>query len=171
MRYMGTPCCLTLDQWIGHSLTLIGIVVGALVAVWVVKVIQNKLTDDRVLKDYFISEIKDIRDQYRSFVNDLLKGAVEAKAVMSWFKLLNIRTTDLMTCAKAKYEVNHLLFQEYHYDLLACITESEAMSAALANSSTLNLSQNEKSQLINIQQQYLHLFNEAIIAINDSNAK
>lgn len=75
MQNMGTPCCLTLDQWIGHSLTLIGIVVGALVAVWVVKVIQNKLTDDRVLKDYFISEIKDIRDQYRSFVNDLLKVA------------------------------------------------------------------------------------------------
>ena len=165
---MGTPCCLTLDQWIGHSLTLVGIIVGGFLAVWVVKEIQNKLTDNRVLKDYFISEIKDIRDQYRSFVNDLLKGTVEAKSVMSWFKLLNIRTSDLMTCAQKKYGINHLLFEAYHYELLACITDSKAISEALTNNSNLNLYQDEKSQLINIQQKHLHLFNEAIIAINDS---
>ena len=73
-----------------------------------------------------------------------------------------------MTCAQKKYGINHLLFEAYHYELLACITDSKAISEALTNNSNLNLYQDEKSQLINIQQKHLHLFNEAIIAINDS---
>lgn len=167
---MGTPCCITLDQWISIIdvfLSFVGIIVSALIAVWVVKVIQNRLTDTRVIKDYFIDEIRDIRNQYRSFINDLMKGAVETRTIVSTCKLLNIRTSDLMQSACSKFTIDDKIFSDYHYDLLAFITDCESVIASYKTDEKATLSQVEKVELIGIQQKYAHLFNDVILKIND----
>ena len=168
---MGTPCCcMTFDQWIsiiGLFLSLLGIIVSALIAVWVVKVIQNRLTDTRVIKDYFIDEIRDIRNQYRSFINELMKGAVETRTIVSTCKLLNIRTSDLMQSACSKFKLEEKAFSDYHYDLLSFITDCDSVITSYKNDEKAVLTQVEKVELISIQQKYAHLFNDVILRIND----
>ena len=167
---MGTPCCITFDQWlsiIGLILSFVGIIVSAIIAVWVVRVIQNRLTDTRVIKDYFIDEIRDIRNQYRCFINDLMKGAVETRTIVSTCKLLNIRTSDLMRSACSKFKIDEKTFADYHYDLLSFITDCDSVIESYKNDEKAVLSQVEKVELISIQQKYAHLFNDVILKIND----
>ncbi|MDR2684961.1 MAG: hypothetical protein LBB53_06235 [Prevotellaceae bacterium] len=45
---MGAACCINFD--ISDYISIVGIVVNSILAVWIVRTIQNKLTNKRVLK-------------------------------------------------------------------------------------------------------------------------
>ena len=57
----------SISDWI----SIIGIIINSSLSIWLVITIQNRLTNKRVLKDHFITEIKDIRSEYKIFLNNL----------------------------------------------------------------------------------------------------
>lgn len=169
---MGTTCC-CLDP--SSSLTyadgiaLFGILVNALLAFWIIRTIQNKLTNKRVLKDHFINEIKDIRNEYKSCLNNLYLNQTYAKNVIPWFKLMNIKIDDLMglICKKHK-KINRKTLNPYQNELRDLITENEDFIKYFPSKKPIIFSENSKNQLIKFQQKYNHLFNELVISVNDA---
>ena len=59
-----------------------GIIVNFFLAIWIVKTIQNKLTNKRVLKDHFISEIKELRVEYNAYIKDCYDGKLIPKETL-----------------------------------------------------------------------------------------
>ena len=167
---MGTTCCclrfLCSIEW-ADWIALLGIIVNAGLAYWVVRTIQNKLTNKRVLKDHFINEIKEIRNDYKTCLNNLYSNNTHPHRVIPWFKLMNIKIDDLMTLVNTKYKIDKHKLRPYQIDLPDIITNNHDFMAQY-NSDKVTFSENSRSQLIKFQQTHNQLFNEIIIAINDA---
>ena len=155
-------CCITTPNWIDIG----GIVIDAFLAWWIVRTIQNKLTNKRVLKDHFICEVKDIRLEYKNFVSDLYANKMVPSTIIPWFKLMNIKVSNLMELLNQIYKIDIAKLSPYQNDLRELITENEDFINCY-KTDKLNLSEESRKQFIQCQQKHYHLFNEVIIAIND----
>lgn len=169
---MDTSLCINLntDQWISVAnafISFVGIVATTWVAIWLGRRIQARLADSRNLKDYFISEIIWIRDQYRAFDNDILDGKVCTTDVLSHFKLISVRSNDLISRLNEKYKMDVTAFKEFHLELLSLISECDSMQKGISKKNSVTLTQIEKTRFNEIQQKYVHIFNDAVIKINE----
>jgi hypothetical protein len=167
---MGTTCCSinffsSLEA--ADSIALLGVVVNAGLAYWIVRTIQNKLTNKRVLKDHFINEIKEIRNDYKTCLNDLYSNNTHPHRVIPWFKLMNIKVDDLMTIIRKKYCIDKDKLKPFQLELQELITNNEDFMAQY-NREKIVFSQTSRTKLIKFQQSHNQLFNEIIIAINDA---
>ncbi len=167
---MGTTCCclrlfcsLESADWIA----LFGVAVNAGLAYWIVRTIQNKLTNKRVLKDHFISEMKDIRTEYKNCLNNLYSNNTNPQRIIPWFKLMNIRVNDLMILINQKYKIDIKKLEPYQNELRELITNNNDFINQFRNDKVV-FSEASRSELIKFQQTHNKLFNEIIIAINDS---
>jgi hypothetical protein len=167
---MGTTCCqlsifcsLGVSDWI----ELTAIIVNMGLTYWIVKTIQNKLTNKRVLKDHFINEIKDIRNEYKSCLNNLYSSNTHPQRVIPWFKLMNIRVNDIMILINEKYKIDIKKLEPYQNELRELVTNNNDFIAQFKNEK-IAFSEESRSELIKFQQTYNKLFNELIIGINDS---
>lgn len=169
---MGTACCcitffcsLEPSDWI-H---ILGIAVNSALAFWIVRTIQTKLTNRRVLKDHFISEIKEIRNDYRNCMNNLYSNNTSAKKVIPWFKLMNIKIEDLMICINDKYKIDKKLLSPYQNELRDLITENVDFINQFKSGKPIEFSDLSRNSFIKFQQEHNQLFNHLIIKINDAN--
>ncbi len=163
---MGTTlCCITIE--ISDWISIAGIIINSVLAVWIVKTIQNRLTNKRVLKDHFITEIKEIRTEYRSFLNDLYTSKKIAKSILSWFKLMNIKVSDIINLINEKYKIDKTILDPYQNQLRELITENEDFISQFKNNEPIEFSEKSKTQIIKFQQDNSHLFNKIIVQIND----
>jgi hypothetical protein len=147
---------------------IFGVMVNSLLAYWIVRTIQTNLTNKRVLKDHFINEIKDIRNEYKNCLNNLYSNRTHPKLVIPWFKLMNIRVGDTMNLINNKYNIETTKLNPYQITLQELVTNNEDFMNQFKNDSPVEFSENSKIQLIKFQQENSQLFNEIIIAVNDA---
>lgn len=171
---MGTASagCISFFPYLGldasNWIDLIAIIVNALLAYWIVKTIQNRLQNKRVLKDHFINEIKEIRNEYKTCLSNLYSDNTIPSRVIPWFKLMNIRVTDIMTHINEKYGVDKDKLKPYQRELQELITNNSDFMAQFRSTTAIKFSENSKTQMIVFQQSNNKLFNDIIVAINDS---
>lgn len=151
----------------GDWIDLTGIVVNATIGIWIVKTIQNRLTNKRTLKDHFINELKDIRNEYKTCLNNLYTDQTIAKKVMPWFKLMNIKVADLMKHISIKYKIPKDFLNPYQNELRELITNNPEFISQFNSTVPIKFSDSSKVMLIKFQQDNTHLFQELIIQIND----
>lgn len=156
-------CSFNIANWID----LIGIIVNAGLAYWVVRTIQNKLTNKRVLKDHFINEIKDIRTEYKNCLNNLYSNKSHPQRIIPWFKLMNIRVSDLLMLINQKYKINLKTLDPYQNELRELVTNNQDFIHQFKKDK-ITFSETSRSELLKFQQTHNKLFNEIIIDINDS---
>ncbi len=163
--------CITQSSQIDFAdwISIAGIVVNAGLAFWIVITIQKKVSDKRILKDHFINEIKDIRNEFRMCLNTLYNGQFLVREVLPWFKLMNIKINDLMSLIGQKHKcVRNDLLVTYQVDLPTLVTESQDFISQFEKGDKLVLSESIKNELIMFQQKNNNLFNNLIIKINDN---
>lgn len=162
---MGTTDCIILNpaDWIAIA----GILVNSALTIWIVRTIQNRLTNKRVLKDHFIVEIKEIRSEYKCFLNKLYANKMTAQSIIPWFKLMNIKINDIIDLISEKYRIDKTILKPYQNDLRELITENEDFIKMFKSDKPIDFSDNSKNQFIKFQQENNHLFNKIIVKIND----
>lgn len=151
-------------EWID----LLGIVINVALTVWIVKVIQNRLTNKRTLKDFYIADIKDIRTEYADFLKKLHAGLVSGQSVLSWFKSMNMRVNDLMQHVSKRYGIDKQLLNPYQNTLRDLITDDSAFELQYT-SEAIKFSEQTRSKFYQFEQRNSTLFYEIIGKINDAN--
>lgn len=167
---MGNACwCLNIfsEFQIADWIQLLGIFVNASLGFWIVRTIQNKLTNKRVLKDHFINEVKDLRNDYERCLNSLCSEGVRPRDVIPWFKLMNIRVNDLMSFVSTRYKLDKTLLHPYQFDLRELVTNNDDFISGF-KSDFVNFSDKSRIEIVKFLQSNSRLFNEIIIKINDS---
>ena len=171
---MGTTCCcLNFFAFISASnwISLLGIAVNSVLAYWIVRTIQNKLTNKRVLKDHFILEVKEIRSEYKTCLSNLYNNKAHPENVIPWFKLMNIKVADLMKLISKKYHVQENILLPYQNELRELITNNDDFTHQFEEKKQKNLpvefSDNSRHTFIKFQQKHNHIFNDIIVLIND----
>lgn len=142
-------------------------VVNVVLTIGIVRTIQNKVNNRRVLKDYLIKEVVEIRDDYNSFLKELFDGKVLSHDVAPFFKLMNIRANDIMAILTKKYKVNEKELKPFVYNLPNIITNAPEFNAGFRSNSAVACATNTRLRLINFQQSHNKIFNSIIIEIND----
>ena len=168
---MGIFCRLKcLLNSLDHSdyVEILGVLINSILAYWIVRTIQTNLTNKRVLKDHFINEIKEIRNEYKTCLNNLYANKTHPKLVIPWFKLMNIRVNDTMNLINNKYKIEITKLNPYQITLQELVTNNEDFMNQFKNDKPVEFTEFSKVQLIKFQQENNQLFNEIIIAVNDS---
>ena len=92
-----------------------------------------------------------------------------AKIVIPWFKLINIKIDDLMILISQKYKkIDQKALNPYQNELRELITENEDFIKQYESGKQVNFSEISRNQFIKFQQKHNHLFNDIIIKINDA---
>tara|TARA_R110002167_G_scaffold71696_9_gene202210 strand:+ start:7667 stop:8161 length:495 start_codon:yes stop_codon:yes gene_type:complete len=146
---------------------IIGIVVNSILAIWVVKSLQNNLTNKRYLKDHLIQEVKDLRSEYKKFLNDLYGGKLKPQQVLPWFKLMNIKTQDTMDLIHQRYGVDKDTLKNYQIELRNLVTEQEEFNENYKENKNIKLRESSFRDLLIFQQENNSKFNKLIIDVND----
>lgn len=162
-----TECFLerfSISDWI----SIIGIIINSSLSIWLVITIQNRLTNKRVLKDHFITEIKDIRSEYKIFLNNLYSNNIRVKSVIPWFKLMNIKVIDIMRTINEIYKIDENILNPYQNELRELITENEDFISSFSLEQNIIFSDSSRTKIIEFQQRNNSLFNKLIIKINEA---
>jgi hypothetical protein len=153
------------SDWI----TISEIVVSAIIGIWIVRTVQNKLTNKRFLKDHLIEEVKGIRSEFRQFFQSLSNGKIRPKKVAPWLKLMNIKIRDVMSIVNSEYGLSSKKLEPYQVDLRALVMEFPEFEANFQRNTLIKLNEESQTRLIHFQQNHSHLFNDLIIEINTLN--
>lgn|SRR5690554_1106261 len=148
-------------------ISVVGIIVNSLLAIWIVRTLQSNLANKRYLKDHLIQEIKNLRNEYSKFLNELNSGNMKPQKVAPWFKLMNIKVHDTMELVNEKYKVDKDLLKNYQVELRDLVTEFEEFNTNYRKNCNIQLGSQSLRHLIQFQQKNQSKFNKLIININD----
>jgi hypothetical protein len=166
---MGKTYCYTLDFNFSNSdyIDVAGIIVNILLTIWIVTVIQNRSANKRVLKDHYINELKEIRNEFKTCLSNLYNDKVNPKNILPWFKLMNIKITDFIEEANSTYKIDKNILNPYQNELRELITENSDFISQFNLNQKLVLSVKSKNELMQFQQKHSKIFNQLIIKINN----
>lgn len=112
---------------LGDLLATIEIIVNVVFGALIVLVIQKRMSDDRGVKNYFISETNELLSAYNIFFNEVYNKKRSCKNITSWFKIMTSRLEQLRLCLNEdlqipEKELNNII---NHRNLQMVLTGSE----------------------------------------------
>jgi hypothetical protein len=152
---------------VSDIISIIGLFINSILAIWVVKTLQNNLANKRYLKDHLIEEIKELRIEYRIFLNDLNTGKLKPKQITPWFKLMNIKVQDTMELLTNKYKIDNSILNPYQIELRNIVTEQKEFNENYKDNKLISLKESSRRELIKFQQENNSKFNSLILEINE----
>lgn len=158
-----TICGLHISNWI----SILDIIITSIIGIWIAVAVQNNLTKSRYLKEYFISEVKDIRDLYKQFINQLYKNKISAVDIRDWFKIMSERTRNLDVFLHEKYNINNSLIVSKHAEIQQKITSMEEFNEHYRNP-TVNFSNSSKNDILKLHSELSCVMTQRIIDINSA---
>jgi len=161
-------CLLLFVKQMSDYIRILGILINALLAVWIVNVLQKKLANTRALKDYFIDETKSIKDAYKDKIKDIHTDNLNPQHQKAWFKQMNLDTQDLMNMLNSKYStINESVLHPFQQELRELILNNPEFENAFKKNKKIIFSEDFKLKISRFEQKNSKLFNELIIKIND----
>lgn len=159
--YILCPLIQTSD-WIEIASIMVNATIGIILAVIVSKKISNK----RALKDYFISEIKDIRDNYRKFLNDLFSDKYNFNTTNSWFQVMNMRLINMEKALQEHNAKDKLEAKEINHELRDIVTDHEDYNNA-SEKPNVTINQAHKQEIVRKHSEISLSLMKAIVKINN----
>lgn len=150
------------------AVDVIGIIVTACVSIWIVRTIQNKINNERSLKDYLIAEISVIQNEYRVIISNVQSGKESPKLLRIKFNNLNSKVNQLMKILNQKFDIPLNLLSPYQTTLPMIIEDDSNFQSVYRKDSRFTISKETVAVLYKLDNDHGHLFYELIIRINDN---
>ena len=115
-------------------INVISIFVNIGIAVFVAYFIQNKITNNRYLKDYIIGLINSTSSEYESFLKDIRNGKLNKKEINQEFKYFSMKFTSLDTTVNNFLKIKTNNFQSTNRSIHKIITNSIDYNTTVTNS-------------------------------------
>ncbi len=157
--------CLQPSDWI----SIANIFVTSIIGIWIGVGVHNTLTTNRAVKDYFISEIKDIRLKYQEFFNKVYANKVSAKFIQNWFKIFTIKINVCTAFLQNEYKVQSD-FLSAHNELKRYLTETDEFNDQY-KADTIQFTRFTKERLIENHNKLSTDLTRLVIEINKAKRK
>ncbi len=109
----------------GDIISIADIIITSAIGVWIACLVQNNITKNRYLKEYYINELKDIGECYKVFIKKLYEGGFAAKDIKDWLKIMSVRITAFNDFVHKSYQIKDSLLLDKHSDMQQFITGSD----------------------------------------------
>ncbi|HBZ67571.1 MAG TPA: hypothetical protein DEO70_12105 [Bacteroidales bacterium] len=155
---------------LSDCIDIVDIIVTSLLGVWIALAVQSNLTKKRYLQEYFISEVKEIRDLYKTFINQLYNDNYSAIEIKEWFKVMSIRAQNLDKFLKLNYKIQGSLIVSKHAEIQQTITLMDDFNINY-NSKVVSFSSNSKKEILELHSELSCNIIQRIIDINNAKQK
>lgn len=152
---------------ISDVLSLIAILFGIFSLFFSIR--ANRLfSEKRYLKEITIDDIKELREDYRVFLNRLISNQCNSRFIVSWFKVMNLKMEGIGNFIKSEYKQE--LFkacQDKHNELKRYVTGCADMNDSY-NQEMVVFTDNVRNEIIEFHN---GLYRSLLVAISDINRK
>ena len=156
------------SDWLSISsiaISAIGIVVSALVAIWIVDTLQKRLDRNHQLKDHFSKEVLGVREQYRNLVRDLTGSSQRPKQIVNNFKMTGIYANDLLQLLNTQYGTPTEILLPFQTELLSIATECEEYNNAYSRNRKFQYRKVTIDAIREFEKKNDKLFNDILMTI------
>lgn len=147
------------------AVSAIGIVVSAIVAIWIVDTLQKRLDRNHQLKDHFSKEVLAVREQYRNLVRDLTGTSQRPKQIVNNFKITGIYANDLLQLLNTQFNTPTDILQPFQTELSAIATECEEYNKAYRYNKKFQYRRATIEAIREFEKNHDKLFNEILMTI------
>jgi hypothetical protein len=146
---------------------LLGILINGFLAWWIVSNIQKKQNNDRIIKDHFINEVKELRIDCKKFLQKAYNGDCTQNEIITSTRLIGIKSSDILNLLERRLLINHAYLNSYHIELNRILTDDKGFIIANDEKIKVKLSKQGELLLLQFQAQHNSRFNDLILEIND----
>lgn len=146
-------------------LNILGIAANVILAIIIINYLQKKIDNKRVMKDHFIQEVKELKLEYITLINNVYSGKyVSAVETLPELKLLSIKINNLNDYLTEIYSIKDEPFMPYQIELNKIITENYI---ELPGITKIGKEAQVRRELLVFEQKYIGKFTDVIILINN----
>ena len=88
-------CIMSSVNWADWVSIIVDIITGCVIAWILAAVVPKKMNDDRALKDFYINELKTIKDEYNDLCKVIALGKSNSIMIKETFKQLSMKLSDI----------------------------------------------------------------------------
>jgi len=161
--------CFLYKITISDLISIFGIIVNVFIAWFIISKIQKNANNRRILKDHFINEIKEIRNEYILILNEIYHDKCKPQELLYQLKSMDIKVNDLMEIINEKYKkIEKKKLTPYTRELKKLINVDKNFIKSYKENKITKFSMILKNEINIFQKKHNSLFNQVIIDINDS---
>ena len=149
----------------GEIINIIGILTGAIIAIFIAYVIQDSLTNRRSVKDYFVQEITLNKNFYFEFIEEIRNGKKNSLEINQEFKRFSVNIIQLDTFLKSEMEISASNLQQSNRSIHEIVTGSLAFNEQFNNAKVVLDQENIKDLLVGLKT-FNHFCFDLIIKVN-----
>lgn len=156
------------SDWISISslaVSAIGIVVSALVAIWIVDILQRRHEYRHQLNDHLSKEVLSVREQYRQLIRNLMATEQRPKQIVNEFKITGIYVNDLLILLHSQYGTPTDILQPYQTELLSIVTDCEEYNQAYSRNKLFRYRKSTINSIQKFEKSHDKLFNNILLTI------
>jgi hypothetical protein len=150
---------------LADKITIAGIIINALIAFLIVNYFQNKESNSRSLKDYFINEVTSLKTDYDSFIKGLKNSKFTSNEIKKEFKDFSIRNEQIEYFLKKEIKIQTIYIQDQNRKIHKLITNSFEFNN-LYDTSNFILSSSNNNELLQLHKEFNHHLTSIVISIN-----
>lgn len=162
------------SDWLAISslaVSAIGIVVSAMVAIWIVDILQRRHENRHQLKDHLSREILGVREQYRNLIRNLMATTQKPKQIVNDFKITGIYANDLLQLLNTQFDTPTDILQPYQTELLNIATDCEEYNLAYQRNKKFQYRKETINKIQTFEKSHDKLFNDILMTIYDERKK
>ena len=156
---------------ISNWIDIFSILADIIIALVITKIITQRLSADRELRNFFITEVRDFSQKYKSFMQDVLDGKIVGKHAISYGKKASMEIDEIMRCVSKKYGIDKNLLKNIKKTLKITLLNFSWHKKEMASENVIQLQDNEITLLNQQHIKNCHLFNDLIMLINERKEK
>ncbi|MDR1700753.1 MAG: hypothetical protein LBR68_06135 [Lachnoclostridium sp.] len=154
----------------GDIISIADIIITSAIGIWIASLVQNNITKNRYLKEYYINELKDIGECYKSFIKELYDGVLAAKDIKEWLKIMSGRITTFNMFVHESYQIEDSLLLDKHSDMQQFITGSEEFNENYKEK-TVVFQGSTKNDVLKKHSEVINVVMQRVIDINSAKRK
>lgn len=161
--YINNPLTNDSFGW-AEGIAITDILITVSLGIWIGISVNRNFTNNRAIKEYFITESQSIRKDYLSFLNCLYKEKGSSRLIIEWFKIMTIKIDVFEKYLKDEFKVDPQILT-IHNGLKKFITDSEELNAHYSQE-VIKFSPLNKKRIIEESARFSNELTRIVIEIN-----
>lgn len=151
-------------------ISIIDIVASVSLGTWIATAITKSQTKERFLKDYFTNEINGIKDDCKTFFDEICYDKKSANDIKIGFRLLSMRVTALETNLESALKKVNCNLRQHLTNIQLEVTGCDDFNDQFEKE-VVSFSATEKKAILENRHQLLTEFSKSVVIINKARVK
>lgn len=151
-------------------ISIIDIVASVGLGIWIATAITKSQTKERFLKDYFTNEINGIKDDCKTFFDEICYDKKSANDIKIGFRLLSMRVTALETNLETAFKKVNCNLRQHLTNIQLEVTGCDDFNNQFKEA-VVSFSAAEKNAILENRHHLLTEFSKSVVIINKARVK